>query len=102
MMSNQFNISGEWDSQKDCCACGYRGVWTITENENELTVKENPGSYCCLFMPNCFLKTHYMKKIDEDKWQGTCGLKTVSITKISNTQLAHRTTDGHFTLTRRE
>ena len=102
MMSNQFQITGEWDSRKNCCGMGYNGVWDITENGEEIIVKEMPGSRCCIFVPNCIPKTHHMKKINENKWQGTYGCKTVSITRISDNELSHRTTDGYFTLTRRQ
>ena len=70
------------------------------ESGDELVVKEQSGSYCCLFVPNCFPKTHHMKKVGEGKWQGTSGCKTISITKISDDELSHLTTDGYFTLTR--
>ena len=99
-MTDQVQISGEWNSRKDCCSFGYKGVWEITENGDELIVNEQPGSNCCLFVPNCFPKTHRMKKVGEHKWEGTSGCKTVSITIISNTELSHLTTDGYFTLTR--
>ena len=100
-MYENYRISGEWDSRKDCLSCGYRGVWEITENGDELIVKENPGAICCFFVPNCFLKTHHMKKVEDNKWEGTLGCKTVSLTIISDTELSHLTTDGYFTLTRR-
>ena len=101
-MSGAFQISGEWNSTKNHCSFGYHGVWEIAENGDDIIVKERPGSYCCLFIPNCFPKKHYMKKTEENKWQGSSGCKTVSITRISDTQLEHLTTDGLCTLTRCE
>ena len=99
-MSGPIQISGKWNSRKDCCSFGYKGVWEITENGDDLIVKEQPGSSCCLFVPNCFPKTHRMKKVEDRKWEGTSGCKTVSITIISDAELSHLTTDGYFTLTR--
>ena len=66
-MYENYRISGEWDSRKDCLSCGYRGVWEITENGDEMIVKEKPGAICCFFVPNCFLKTHHMKKVEDNK-----------------------------------
>ena len=43
-MYENYRISGEWDSRKDCLSCVYRGVWEITENGDELIVKEKPGA----------------------------------------------------------
>ena len=99
-MSDKFQISGEWNSRKNCCSFGYKGVWEILENGDELIVQEQTGSHCCFFIPNCFPKTHHMKKVEEGKWEGTSGCKTVSITIISDTELSHKTTDGYFTLSR--
>ena len=96
-------LSGDWDSRKNHCSFGYKAVWEISEiGHDQLTVKEKPGAHCCFFVPNCILKTHHMEKVEENKWQGTSGCKTVSITKISDTELAHMTTDGLCTLTRRQ
>ena len=99
-MSDKFQISGEWNSRKNCCSFGYKGVWEISENGDELIVQEQMGSHCCFFIPNCFPKTHHMTKVEEGKWEGTSGCKTVSITIISGTELSHKTTDGYFTLSR--
>merc|ERR1712227_966607 len=100
LMTDQFQLSGEWNSHKEHCSFGYQGVWEIRENREDLVVREIPGSKCCFCVPNCFPKTHRMKKINENEWRGTCGWKTVSITRISDNKLSHMTTDGLFTLTR--
>ena len=93
-------LNGDWNSRKKYCSCGYKGIWRITVNGDEMTVQEQPGAHCCFFVPNCFRKTHHMMKKDENKWVGNLGCKRISITRISDNELEHWTTDGAFILTR--
>mmetsp|Transcript_8098 Transcript_8098/g.11775 ORF Transcript_8098/g.11775 Transcript_8098/m.11775 type:complete len:114 (-) Transcript_8098:947-1288(-) len=98
------SIDGSYDARKEYCAFGYQAVWLITTWDDELTAVEQKGSKCCLFIPNCFRKTHRMKKVREGYWEGTLGMKKISITQIPDrpNELRHATTDGLMRLTRRD
>merc|ERR1711988_275598 len=97
-------LEGEWVSTKDCCGFGYRGVWDITVNGDELILQEQHGA-CCAWVPNPCLKRgralmHRMVKVGQNEWRGTLGCKPISLTVVSERQLSHLTTDGYFTLSR--
>ena len=63
-MSSNPQLEGDWDASKEHMACGYTAVWRITvKDEENIVIKEQPGSHCCGCVPNCFLKTHHMKKV---------------------------------------
>mmetsp|Transcript_19388 Transcript_19388/g.29167 ORF Transcript_19388/g.29167 Transcript_19388/m.29167 type:complete len:111 (-) Transcript_19388:193-525(-) len=97
------SLDGAWSARKDYCSFGYEAVWVISSwQDDELTATEQRGSKCCGFVPNCFLKTHRMKKVRDGHWEGTLGYKKVSITQVPDNpnQLRHVTTDGLMTLTR--
>eukprot|EP00746_Dinoflagellata_sp_MGD_P041592 gnl/MRDRNA2_/MRDRNA2_200582_c0_seq1.p1 gnl/MRDRNA2_/MRDRNA2_200582_c0~~gnl/MRDRNA2_/MRDRNA2_200582_c0_seq1.p1 ORF type:complete len:114 (+),score=27.90 gnl/MRDRNA2_/MRDRNA2_200582_c0_seq1:91-432(+) len=93
-------ISGQWVSTKvGPCACGYNGVHMITMTNEEVTIEELKGS-CCGCVPNLIKGKVQMKKSDLGKWEGTSGFKSISLTKISDTQLEYLSTDGMLKLTR--
>mmetsp|Transcript_45379 Transcript_45379/g.113782 ORF Transcript_45379/g.113782 Transcript_45379/m.113782 type:complete len:116 (+) Transcript_45379:122-469(+) len=97
------SIAGEWHStpaSDQMCGCGYQAVWIITESGDEVVAKEQPGSKCCFFVPNPFPKTHRMKQAEPGKWEGSLGWKKISLTRVSDTELRHWTTDGPFVLRR--
>merc|ERR1711977_702683 len=96
-------LEGEWTSTKDCCGFGYKGVWEISVDHDEIFLEEQNAA-CCVCVPNPFLKRgcimHRMVKVTQNEWRGTLGCKPISLTVVSDRQLSHFTTDGYFTLTR--
>ena len=97
------NIEGDWNATKTgIFACGYKAVWKVTYqgSEDEIVVQEQQGSQCCGGVPNCFLKTHKMKKVEEDTWKGTLGFKPIKLVKKSDTECYHVTTDGPMKMVR--
>jgi len=105
-------MEGDWISTKDCCSFGYKGVWEITfdsVNRDEIILEEQHAS-CCTCVPCicciCCMKRgclqHRMIKVAENEWRGTLGCKPMSLIVVSDQQLSHLTTDGYFTLTRRD
>merc|ERR1712093_612435 len=96
-------IEGEWTSTKDCCGFGYKGVWEISVDHDEIFLEEQYAS-CCVCVPNPCIKRgcmmHRMVKVAQNEWRGTLGCKPISLTVVSPSQLSHLTTDGYFTLTR--
>ena len=63
---------------------------------------EQAGARCCFIVPNCFLKTHVMRPDPEAEgvWKGKKAWKPVAITKVSDDELHHLTTDGLFIMKR--
>ena len=100
-MGDDPGIGGNWDARKQHCSCGYEAVWTVTpvDGWDEIKVEEQAGAKCCGCVPNCFLKTHKMKR-DGDEWKGRLGGKPISLKKTSENELAHMTTDGPMVMTR--
>lgn len=96
-------LEGEWTSTKDCCGFGYKGVWEISVDHDEIFLEEQYAS-CCVCVPNPCIKRgcmmHRMVKVAQNEWRGTLGCKPISLTVVSPSQLSHLTTDGYFTLTR--
>ena len=95
------SIEGNWNAQKLHCSCGYTAIWTITmSSDSNIVVKEQPGSRCCMVVPNLFLKTHNLKKVEEGKWEGKLGFKPIRLEVKSDKELYHLTTDGPLIMTR--
>merc|ERR1711904_375428 len=96
-------LEGEWTSTKDCCGFGYKGVWEICVDHDEIFLEEQYAS-CCVCVPNPCIKRgcmmHRMVKVAQNEWRGTLGCKPISLTVVSPSQLSHLTTDGYFTLPR--
>lgn len=96
-------LEGEWTSTNDCCGFGYKGVWEISVDHDEIFLEEQYAS-CCVCVPNPCIKRgcmmHRMVKVAQNEWRGTLGCKPISLTVVSPSQLSHLTTDGYFTLTR--
>ena len=98
------SIEGDWDATKVHCGCGYHAVWKVTAGgtgDDEITVVEQPGAACCGGVPNCFLKTHKMKKVGDGERKGTLGFKPIKLSKRSDTELYHVTTDGPMVMVRK-
>ena len=96
-------IQGDWEATKVHCACGYHAVWTVTpvgEGWDEITVVEQPGAGCCGCVPNPCRKTHKMKRTADDEWKGRLGGKPIMLSKTSDKELRHMTTDGPMVMTR--
>ena len=96
------SIEGDWNATKEHCGCGYKAVWKVQLNggDDDITVTEQPGAACCGGVPNCFLKTHKMKKVNEGEWKGTLGFKPIKLSKRSEGKLYHVTTDGPMIMVR--
>ena len=97
------SIEGDWNATKVNCGCGYHAVWRVAyggTGDEEITVTEQPGAACCGGVPNCFLKTHNMTKSGEGEWKGTKGFKPIKLTRTSDSELYHITTDGPMRMTR--
>ena len=97
------SIDGDWVATADgCMACfGYTATWKVTiVDENNIIVKEQPGSKCCGCVPNCFLKTHEMQKKGENQYAGRLCGKPIGLTQESDTVCRHFTTDGPMKMTR--
>ncbi len=96
------SLTGAWTAEVVVgAACGYLGVWVIEEDGGRVTCSEQPGSGCCGFMPNCFLKIHRMEKVAEGRWEGTLCMKPLVLERQGPDELVHRTTDGVLKMTRR-
>ena len=99
-------IVGVWSCRKEgTCACGYVGDWRIVSlPDEELRCEELPGSYCCVFIPNCFPKrgrwAHQMAFSEPGRWEGTSGCKAISLEVMDTNTLRYITTDGLCILTR--
>jgi len=48
-------LEGEWTSTKDCCGFGYKGVWEISVDHDEIFLEEQYAS-CCVCVPNPCIK----------------------------------------------
>ena len=95
------DIEGDWNATKEHCSCGYKAVWRVAlDGDDGITVTEQAGAACCGGVPNCFLKTHKMKKVDDTHWKGTKGFKPISLEKRSDNELYHHTTDGPMVMKR--
>ena len=82
-------------------ACADRAVWKVTvEADDAIVVAEQRGASCCGGVPNCFLKTHKMTRVDENTWSGTLGCKPITLTRKTDTECYHITTDGPMIMTR--
>ena len=92
-------IDGEWTSTHQCGKCWYNGVWVLKEDGDHLTVTELKGT-CCGCLPNCIKKTHNMKKVGPNRWEGRKGFKPIYVEIKSPNELEHLTTDGMCRLTR--
>ena len=53
-----------------------------------------------VFVPNCCRKTHKMTSTGPGTWAGKLGGKKITLTKVSDTELMHVTTDGPMRMTR--
>ena len=95
------SIEGDWSATKENCGCGYSAVWKVTVvDEDNIVVTEQMGAKCCGGVPNCFLKTHNMKKSGEGTWSGTKGFKPIKLEVRSNNELYHVTTQGPMIMKR--
>jgi len=99
---NMADLNGDWNARKLHCAAGYEAVWRIemSEGDEKLTITEQKGAKCCFCVPNLFLKSHFMEKSGENTWEGRLGFKKIAITKVSDDELDHLTTDGMMKMTR--
>ena len=93
-------LDGEWQATKHHCACGYQATWVLEEKGDELTFTEQRGSHCCGGVPNCFLKTHRMKKVEDGVWKGRLGFKPIEVKVVSDSELYHLTTNGPMKMVR--
>ena len=97
------SIEGDWNATKEHCGFGYKAVWRVSYGgmgDDEITVTEQPGAACCGGVPNCILKTHRMKKVQDGEWKGSLGFKPIKLTKTSDAELYHVTTDGPMIMKR--
>ena len=92
----------EGEARKLHCACGYHAVWTVSPlgSWEEIKVVEQPGAHCCGCVPNLCRKTHKMKRTGDDEWKGRLGGKTIALSKTTDNELRHITTDGLMIMTR--
>ena len=96
-------IEGDWEARKLYCTCGYHAVWTVSslgDSWEQIKVVEQPGAHCCGCVPNPCRKTHKMKRTGDDEWKGRLGGKPIALSKTTDKELRHMTTDGPMIMTR--